>query len=126
MIDRDKKELNYLNECQVVVIYDNLILWKHKEKQHFIIQLNPPLEKWVTQILHSDNKTMEDFGYPKDFKKLKSALKEDIDDENDVKLNILLDAVLSSSNPVIKKLEKILLHLRDKTYEADINELKNV
>jgi hypothetical protein len=45
MIDRDKKELNYLNECQVVVIYDNLILWKHKEKQHFIIQLNPPLEK---------------------------------------------------------------------------------
>jgi hypothetical protein len=126
MVDKDKKELDYLNECVVIIGSDNLILWKHKEKQHFIIQLCPPIEKWVVEILNADNRSVEEFGYSKDFKKLKSAIKEDIDDEGDERLNNLLNAVISSKSETIKKLEAILLYLRDKTYATDINELRNV
>jgi hypothetical protein len=126
MVDKDKQELDYLNECEAIIESDNLILWKHKEKQHFIIQLCPPIEKWIVEILEADNRTVEEFGYSKDYKKLKHAIKEDIDDESDEKLNNLLNAILSSKSETIKKLEAILLYLRDKTYQADINELKNV
>jgi hypothetical protein len=126
MVDKDKQELDYLNECEPIIESDNLILWKHKEKQHFVIQLCPPIEKWIVEILEADNRSVEEFGYSKDYKKLKHAIKEDIDDESDKKLNNLLNAILASKSETIKKLEAILLYLRDKTYQADINELKNV
>jgi hypothetical protein len=126
MVDKDKKELDYLNECEAIIESDNLILWKHKEKQHFVIQLCPPIEKWIVEILDADNKSVDEFGYSKDFKKLKHEIKEDIDDEGDERLNNLLNAIISSKSETIKKLEAILLYLRDKTYQADINELKNV
>ena len=126
MVDKDKRELDYLNECEKIVNHQNLILWKHKERQHFIIQLNPPLEKWVIEMLRSDNRSVEEFGYVNDWKILKRALKDDIDEENNERLNLFVDAILSSSNPVIENLRKILLYLRDRNYQADINELKNV
>jgi hypothetical protein len=126
MVDKDKNELDYLYECEAIIESDNLILWKHKERKHFVIQLCPPLEKWIVEILAADNRSVEEFGYSKDYKKLKHAIKEDIDDESDQKLNNLLNAILSSKSETIKKLETILLYLRDRTYAADINELKNV
>ncbi len=126
MVDKDKRELDYLNECEKIANHQNLILWKHKDRQHFIIQLNPPLEKWVIEVLKSDNRNVEEFGYVNDWKKLKRALKDDIDEESNERLNLFVDAILSSSNPVIENLKKILLYLRDKNYQADINELRNV
>lgn len=125
MVDRDKRELSYLKECELVIDHKNLLLWKFPERHHYIIQLDPPLEEWVSIVLKSDNKKASDFGYPIDYKKLKNALKDDIDKENDGKLNELLVAILTSSNPVIEQLKKILLHFRDNTYQSDINELKN-
>lgn len=125
MVDKDKRDLDYLNECDEIISLPNLILWKHKQRQHFIIQLNPPLEKWVIEVLKSDKRNVEEFGYVNDWKKLKKALKDDIDDENNDRLNLFVNAILSSSNPVIENLKKILLYLKDKTYQADINELKN-
>jgi hypothetical protein len=126
MVDKDKKDLDFLYECEELINEQNFILWKHKERSHFIIQLNPPLEKWVIEILRSDKKSVGDFGYPANLKKLKAALKDDIDNENNERLNLFVDAILSSSNPAIEKLKKILLHLKDKNYQIDINELKNV
>ena len=126
MVDKDKKELDYLDECDEIINLQNLILWKHQQRPHFIVQLNPPLEKWVIEMLKSDNKSVEEFGYVNDWKKLKRALKDDIDEENNERLNLFVDAILSSSNPVIENLRKILLYLRDRNYQADINELKNV
>ena len=125
MVDKDKNELDFLNECDVTIETDNLILWKHKERQHFIIQLCPPLEKWIIEILKTDNRTVEEFGFASDFKKLKKTIKDDLDNEDDERLNNLLNAILSSKSETIKKLQSILLYLRDKTYAADINELKN-
>ena len=128
MVDKDKQELDYLKECNAIIELENLVLWKHKDKEklHFVIQLKPPIEKWVVEILKYDNKTVENFNYPSNFKKLKSALKQDIDNENDEKLDKLITAVVQSANPTIKKLIAILVYLKEKTYLADINELKNV
>ena len=51
IIDKDKTELSYLKECENLYDADKLILWKHQKQNHFIIQLNPPLEKWIIEIL---------------------------------------------------------------------------
>jgi hypothetical protein len=71
IIDKDKYELDYLKDCEVLYDADKLLLWKHKNRLQFVIQLNPPLEKWVVELLDENNLNIEDFGYPRDYKRLK-------------------------------------------------------
>jgi hypothetical protein len=125
IIDKDKTELNYLKECKIHFNADKLILWKHGKRNHFIIQLNPPLEKWIVEILNENKLKIEDFGYSGNYKKLKRQIKADIDDESDEKLNRLLNAIIKTECPAIKKIKSFLIYLKEKNYNADINELKN-
>ena len=68
---------------------------------------------------------IEDFGYSGDFKKLKKQIKEDIENENDGKLNKLVNAVIKTNCETIRKIKSILLYLKEKNYQTDINELIN-
>lgn len=126
MVDKDKKELDFLNECSVLGITNNLLLWKHKERPHFVIQLTPPLERWVIEIMRSVNLSLEEFGYPSAPKALKKALKDDIDSENNEKLNKLINIILSSGNQTVEVLKATLLHLRDENINADMEQLKRI
>ncbi len=68
---------------------------------------------------------VEDFGYSGVYKKLKRQIKDDIDNEGDEKLNKLVNAIIKTDCPTIKKIKSILLYLKNKNYQSDINELKN-
>lgn len=125
LIDKDKNEVDYLKECTVLYDADKLILWKHETKHHFIIQLNPPLEKWVVDILDENGLKIEDFGYSRNYKRLKKEIKADIDTEKNEKFNKLVDAVIRTDCMTVKKMKSILQYLKEKNYNAEINELKN-
>lgn len=125
IIDKDKTDLNYLKECSIHYNADKLILWKHESQNHFIIQLNPPLEKWIIEILDDSELKIEDFGYSRSYKKLKRQIKEDIDDESDERLNKLLNAIIKTDCKTIKKINAFLTYLKEKNYSVDIKELIN-
>jgi hypothetical protein len=126
IIDRDKREPDYFKKCKVLFDDLKLILWKHENKMQFIIQLNPPLEKWVVEILDENGLAVGNFGYPADYKKLKKQIKNDIDTESDERLNQLINAIIKTDCATIKKLKSILHYLKEKNYESEINELINV
>src|SRR5438045_3161136 len=46
IIDKDKNELDYLKEFTEIINNGSLILHKHKNKHHYIIQLNPAIERF--------------------------------------------------------------------------------
>lgn len=125
LIDKDKRDLDYLKECNIEYNANKLILWKHKIEKHYVIQLNPPLEKWVIEILDENGLRIEDFGYSRDYKRLKNQIKDDIDNEADEKLNRLVKTIISTECATIKKIRSILHYLKEKNYQADINALKN-
>ncbi len=125
IIDRDKRDLAYLKQCKVFHDSDKPILWKHNDRLQFIIQLNPPLENWIVSILDENGLKIEDFGYSRNFKKLKQQIKDDIDNEKDDKLNKLVSAVIKTDCATIKKIQSMLLYLKEKNYQTDINELIN-
>lgn len=125
LIDKDTRELDYLKKCDVAYSANKLILWKHKTRKQYIIQLNPPLEKWVIEILDENGLRIEDFGYSRDYKRLKKQIKDDIDNEVDDKLNRLVKAIIKTECATIKKIRSILHYLKEKNYQADINALKN-
>lgn len=100
-------------------------MWKHKDRLQFVIQLDPPIEDWLITILNENGLRIEDFGYDRDFKKLKKQIKEDIDNESDDKLNKLINAVIKTDCKTIKKIKSLLLYLKERNYQTDINELIN-
>jgi len=57
---------------------------------------------------------------------MKRAIKYDIDTESDVRLNKLVDATIATNCETIRVFKAALLYLKDKNYDVDINELKNV
>jgi hypothetical protein len=126
LIDKDKKELDYLKRCIVVYDANKIILWKHQERPQFVIQLNPPIEKWIIEILDENGLGIDDFGYARDYKKLKKQIKDDINSEADDKLGKLVNAIIKTDCTTMKKIKSILQYLKEKNYQADINELKNV
>ena len=125
LIDKDKNELDYLSRCTIIYNADKIILWKHNERLQFVIQLNPPLEQWVIEILNENALKIEEFGYSSNFKNLKKQIKNDIDNEDDDKLNKLIKAIIKTDCVAIKKLHSILQYLKEKNYKVDINELIN-
>ena len=77
------------------------------------------------KVLDECNLEIEDFGYSRSYNKLKKQIKSDIDHEGDEKLNKLLNAIIKTDCPAIKKIKSFLLYLKEKNYKVDINELKN-
>lgn len=102
LIDKDKRELNYLSSCKIIYSADKIILWKHRDRLQFVIQLDPPLEQWVLEVLDENGLKIEYFGYSADFKKLKKQIKNDIDNEKDNKLNKLINAIVKTDCTTIK------------------------
>jgi len=125
LIDKDKNDLDYLHRCEVVYDANKIILWKHKDRQQFVIQLNPPLEKWVIEILEENKLLIEDFDYSNNYKKLKKQIKVDIDNEGDERLNKLVNAIIKTDCTSIQKIKSFLHYLKEKNYKVDIKELIN-
>ena len=76
IIDKDKHSIKYLNEfVQKDKVDGSLILWRHKaeNKHHYIIQLQPALEKWILNICAEENINLQ--GIPSDLDELKHLTK---------------------------------------------------
>jgi len=126
IVDKDKTELSYLKEFDKYE-FENLNLYKHsnKRKHHYIIQLNPPLEKWILKVAKEANIDIIDFGLPNDIESLKKLTKSELAAETR-ELQSLCKTLLESDSRTIKRFAKWIRYLKDKNYQVDINELKNV
>lgn len=123
VVDKDKEELSYLNEFNGYK-FDKLILHKHKNKHHYIIQLNPPIEKWITEVTDEANLDLEHFGLPKDIGKLKKLTKSELASETP-ELVSLCWALLQSNSQTISKFASWIRYLKENRYKSDINQLTN-
>ena len=66
IIDKDKRQVDYLNEFDEVINVDTLLLHKHKNKQHYIIQINPAIESFIMQSANSVGVSVTDFSLSAD------------------------------------------------------------
>jgi hypothetical protein len=110
---------------------DEIEIIKVKDKPYFILQLFPKeFEKWIKKyITNHSNKTLVDFGYNtyKEFEEDSKVISERLN--HNKKFIALIDFVLNSCDETenhISKTKRVLKYLIEHTYQADINELKNV
>ncbi len=123
IVDRDKKDLDYLKEFEEYKQH-NLNLYKHRSKPHFMIQLDPPLERWILLVAKEAGLNVEDFGLPSDIGELKKLTKSDLADETE-ELWRFCYALLNSKSLTIGRFAKWIKYFKKERYKSDINVLLN-
>ncbi len=127
IIDKDKKQIRYLEKFKVIdEVPGDLILWRHAEKEvhHWIIQICPALERLILKICEAENIDLSDFGENvldglKYFTKSTARLA-------NPKLQTLFNQInQQKENVQVKKLKAWIKILKERNYQADINELRN-
>jgi hypothetical protein len=126
IIDNDKRQVKYLEEFEEIdKVEGSLILWKHKNKSHFIIQICPALEKWILNICESEGINLNELGLSSELETLKYYTKSlsGIKDEKLLKLFKRINSLVNNSS--VKKLKNWIELLKEKNYQVDINDLIN-
>ena len=125
VIDKDKKAIRYLEQFEVIdEIENSLLLWKHKSKFQFIIQIYPALERWILNVCKSEEIQVKE--HLNSLDKLKKVTKS-ISSEENADLKELFSLIRQKQNNIsIRKLTTWISILKEQNYNVDINELKNV
>jgi hypothetical protein len=127
IIDADKKRISYLNDFDAVdKIEGALILWRHKSNttHHYIIQICPALEGWVLDVCKEEGIDLN--GLPSDITGLRKYTKVQSSLTDPKLISVFGNIANKDNNDTVRKLKGWIKILKEKNYQADINELINV
>lgn len=122
--DRNKNELDYLKEFDLMNETNSLKLWKHKDKHHYIIQLRPVIENWIISACRDVGITLKSYGLPESLKDLLRLTKAVTSKRDQRFIQLFKDLLKKESVPVLQ-LKQWLEYLKTNKYNADINQLTN-
>lgn len=125
IIDKDKKDIEYLKEFDEVCQFGSLTLHRHKHKHHYIIQIAPAMERFLMKATADSGISLSDFGLPEDFEELKYEAK-NTKSKNDERFKHLFKALRRASNEDILKLQAWVSYLKEKRYVVVIEDLKQL
>lgn len=125
IIDKDKRIVPYLEEFELLHSFKNLLLFKHTQKHHYFIQINPAIETFLLDLAKEVKINPTDFGIPNTLKELKSVSKKRIS-KNNPNLGNFIKALNNKKSPQIVTLSKWISYLKEKNYDAKMEELKTI
>jgi len=125
IIDKDKKQLDYLKEFDEVIVRDNLCLLKHKEKHHYIIQIRPAIEKFMLNCAQCCGINIEHFGLPSKIDDLKKIAKT-TRSKNDQRFKDFFKSLIKEKASDIEVLRLWVSYLKDNNYHANLETLKKL
>ena len=129
IIDRDKKELGYVEQFTLVVeISDTLQLLKHRNKNHYLIFICPAVEKWIISCALDAGILLSDYGLPNDFRSLMKTTKKSTDENDDPYSSNFkeLFKVFRTANPSkVAVLRFWIEYLKVNPYNADLNFIRS-
>jgi hypothetical protein len=128
IIDRDKKELGYANQFDLLVeIPNTLQLFKHHHKSHYLIFICPAVEKWIIACAVDAELLISDFGLPSDFlslTKITKTSKSENNDEFSSNFRDLFKALRFENPSNVAVLRFWVEYLKENPYQADLDFIK--
>ncbi len=123
IIDKDKNQVEYLNEFIEVINIGSLILHKHKMKHHYIIQIWPAVEDFFVTNAKAAGISLADYDLPDDFESLKKISKQK-QSNKDYRFKNLFKAIKNSGSADFLKLAEWVEYFRDHNYQARVEDLE--
>jgi hypothetical protein len=125
IIDKDKKEIRYLDDFNTINKRSNLFLYKHKTKHHYIIQISPAIERFILVEAAEKSVNLEEFGLSNDLDKLKQVTKRTTS-KKEPRLSLLFKELVKKEASQVLALSEWILYLKENTYKSNIELLKNL
>lgn len=125
IIDKDKRQINYLNEFKLSVSSEDLFLFKHPLKHHYIIQISPAIESFILKSAKEVGVSLKTYGLPEDLNGLKKITKRQTS-RNNPNLRRLFLHLKNKNAPQIVTLSNWISYLKEKNYESKIEELQTI
>lgn len=125
IIDKDKHQVDYLKEFDELINLKTLILHKHKTKHHYIIQINPAIERFILDNANLVGVSVAEYDLPTNFDLFKQASKKE-NSKYDLRFKNLFKALIKNNAPDFMKLAGWIKYLKETNYKADIEDLKKI
>lgn len=123
IIDKDKVELGYIGECDVIAQTRHLTLMKHREKCQFLITVAPAIDRFVLDCSKDCGVNTEDYGIPSELKAF-TEISKSVTSNTDKRFKALFAAI--KDNQEVSALRNVLRYLSIKKYNADLEQLKQL
>lgn len=123
IIDKDKKELYYLKEFNLVVQKHNLELYKHKTNHHYLILINPAIETFILANSTTAGISITNFDLPEAMDEFRRETKL-VNSKKDPRFKKLFKELMKADLEEIKLLISWISYLKEKNYQADVEVLK--
>ena len=75
IIDKDKVQLGYIQECDVIAQTEHLTLMKHRERHQYLITIAPAVDKFVLDCAEEQMVDVKAFGLPDELKRFTDETK---------------------------------------------------
>lgn len=123
IIDKDKVQLGYIQECDVIAQTEHLTLMRHREHHQYLITIAPAVDKFVLDCAKEQKVDVKDFGLPNELKRFTDETKS-VSSNADPRFKSLFAAI--KDNGEIHSLKMALVYLCENQYTSDSKKLKEL
>ena len=126
IVDNDKIKIKYLDECEAIISSTHLNVLKHCRLPHYMIVIGTvdrAMDGFLWDCAEEQNISLEKYNLPTVFKDFKDRLKQKTSNR-DPDIRRLVKAI--SSNKEIVAFQKLLLYLKDNTYQAKRDDIVRI
>lgn len=125
IIDKDKKQLVYLNDFALINAKGGLELFKHHTRSHFIIRILPAMERFILNNVSEAGINIEIFGLPSDFEEFKKITKT-VNSKQDRRFKELFRELRKRNLADLDRLTNFIRYLLANPYTADLDVIKSM
>ena len=115
IIDKDKRQPEATKEFEEICQSDSLVVCKHKERPHYLILINPAIERFILKAANESGVNLADYHLPDHLEELIRITKSQSAKESK-QLARLFEDIRDASN--IKCLNGVLDYLIENKYSA--------
>lgn len=123
IIDKDKVQLGYIQECDVIAQTEHLTLMKHRKRHQYLITIAPAVDKFVLDCAEEQMVDVKAFGLPSELMKFTKESKS-VSSNSDHRFKSLFAAIRNNSE--IHSLKMALKYLCENQYSSDSAYLKEL
>ena len=126
IIDKDKKEVPYLQEFNLVASSDSLYVYKHTSKHHYIIQITPAIESFFLKAVNEMGINLALYGLSSEMKELTRITKQ-VSDKNEAVFKTFKRLFRDLSDaPEMVRLANLIQYLGENRHEVEVGELERI
>lgn len=123
IIDKDKVQLGYLAECDLIVQSKHLSIYRHRQRSQYLITIKPAVDGFILDCAKDLDVFPEAFGLPSELREF-IKISKSVTSNADYRFKSLFASLAKHSE--IQALKKLLVYLCENRYQSSLDEIKNI